>query len=212
MTDLHADDLGTYLLSNLSSEPDLLAELNRETNVRVLKPQMLSGHYQGRVLSFMSHMLAPLSILEIGTYTGYSALCLAEGLQKGGRLITIELNPEVLEIARAYFARSAFSTQIISLHGDAALLIPGLTEVFDLVFIDADKKRNQLYYELALAKLRPGGVMLIDNMLWYGKVLTNAEDKKTQAVSGLNEFITLDPRVENLILPIRDGIHMLRKK
>ncbi len=173
---------------------------------------MLSGYYQGRVLSFMSHMIAPACILEIGTFTGYSALCLAEGLQKEGRLITIEINPEVLEIARTYFARSDHSTKIISLLGDAAILIPELNEVFDLVFIDADKKRNQLYYELALAKLRPGGIMLIDNMLWYGKVLNDAADKKTLAVSGLNEFITNDPRVENLILAVRDGIHILRKK
>lgn len=208
---MFSEELIAYLTANLSPEADLLKQLSRETHVRVLKPKMLSGHYQGRLLSMLSHLTAPSHILEIGTYTGYSALCLAEGMKTDGRLYTIEINLEVIEIARKYFNLSAFSKQIISLSGDAALLIPSLQEVFDLVFIDADKKRNLIYYELALTKLKPGGIIIIDNVLWYGKVMSNAHDKKTLAIENLNEVLTADNRVENLILPVRDGMHLVRK-
>ncbi len=207
---LFSDDLTTYLSANLTAEPELLQHLNRETHVRVLKPNMLSGHYQGRLLSMMSHMISPRRILEIGTYTGYSALCLAEGLQQDGLLYTIEVNLEVIEMARTYF-RLAGEERIISLSGDAATLISGIDEVFDLVFIDADKRNNLIYYELALSKLRPGGMIIIDNVLWYGKVMSDAHDKKTLAIETLNETLTMDSRIENLILPVRDGMHLVRK-
>ncbi len=215
---MFSEELIAYLTANLSPEADLLKQLSRETHVRVLKPKMLSGHYQGRLLSMISHLAIgnqegnTCRILEIGTYTGYSALCLAEGLKAGGLLYTIEINPEVIEIARKYFALSVYKDQIISLSGDAALLIPELKEEFDLVFIDADKKRNLIYYELALSKLKKGGIILVDNVLWYGKVISDAHDKKTLAIENLNELLTADDRVDNIILPIRDGIHLLRKR
>lgn len=208
---MFSDELHTYLASSLSPEPALLKKLNRETHVKVLKPNMLSGHYQGRLLSMFSHMVSPARILEIGTYTGYSAICLTEGLKPGGLLYTIELKPELTEIARRYFDQAERGADIISLSGDAAKIVPELDEVFDLVFIDADKKRNILYYELVLEKVRPGGIILIDNVLWYGKVMSDAHDKKTLAISTLNEALTNDSRVENIILPVRDGIHMVRK-
>lgn len=215
---MFSEELITYLTANLSPEAELLRQLSRETHVRVLKPIMLSGHYQGRLLSMISHLTIGnqqgrrCRILEIGTYTGYSALCLAEGLSSGGLLYTIEINPEVIEIARKYFALSAYNQQIISLNGDAALLIPGLEEEFDLVFIDADKKRNLVYYELALSKLKTGGIILIDNVLWHGKVMSDAHDKKTLAIKDLNELLTADDRVDNIILPVRDGMHLVRKR
>ena len=201
-----------YLLSCISPEPELLKKLNRETHVTIIRSRMLSGHQQGLFLRMISFMIAPDRILEIGTFTGYSALCMADGLRENGKLYTIEINEEVLDLARTYFKASPNDAKIISLHGDALEIIDSIDEIFDLIFIDADKKRNFLYYEKCIEKLRPGGFMLIDNVLWDGKVFTGHTDADTLLIKELNTFITTDQRVENLIIPLRDGLHLIRKK
>jgi caffeoyl-CoA O-methyltransferase len=192
-------------------EEGLLKTLNRETHLKVGQPRMLSGHLQGRLLSFLSAMQRPERILEIGTYTGYSALCLAEGLSKTGRLITIDPNRETNHFAKQFFERSAFGDRIELICGQAAEVIPGLTGMFDLVFIDADKKSYGLYFNLVIDKVKPGGLIIADNVLWSGKVLDDQKDKDTQIIHDFNQMVQADTRVENLLLPVRDGLMLMRR-
>lgn len=206
--------LEQYLEAHTSPENEILAALNRETHSKVLSPRMLSGHTQGRFLSMVSNMIRPKNILEIGTYTGYSALCLAEGLAEGGKLHTIEVNPERELIIQKYIKQANLEHQIKLHIGDALEIIPTLDSSFDLVFIDADKKNNLTYYEMLLPKLPKGGFLLIDNVLWSGKVLSENQkkDSKTQSLQTFNQRIQEDNQVENILLPLRDGLMLVRKK
>jgi caffeoyl-CoA O-methyltransferase len=208
------DLLAHYAEAHTSPEPDLLRDLNRNTHLRVLRPRMLSGHVQGRLLAMLSQLMRPRRVLEIGTYTGYSALCLAEGLTDDGLLMTIDPNEELESLARSYWQQSPVGHKIDFRLGRAADIIPTLDEVFDLVFIDADKANNGVYYDLVFDKVRPGGLLLIDNVLWSGKVVAplKSSDKDTATVLAFNQKIQDDPRVENLLLPIRDGLMLVRKK
>jgi caffeoyl-CoA O-methyltransferase len=206
------EDLQNLLLQYCEPESELLQKINRETNLKVLMPRMLSGHYQGRVLSMLSKMISPKRILEIGTFTGYATLCLAEGLQCDGKLITLDINVELEDMVRRNFADSPYEKQIVYQLGDAMENIPLLNDVFDLVFIDADKKNNGNYYDLVFEKVRTGGLIIVDNVLWSGKVLSNQQDKDTRNIVTFNDKITADPRVEKLILPVRDGLFIIRKK
>ena len=204
-------EIERYAEAHSSEESALLKRINRETHAQVLMPRMLSGHLQGRFLSFISKMLKPRVILEIGTYTGYSALCLAEGLPAGGKLITIDSNEELESRVRGYFQESAYATQIDYRIGDARKLVGGIADSCDLVFIDADKESNALYYDLVWEKIPIGGVILVDNVLWSGKVVETKIDKDTQAILDFNRKVANDTRVERMILPIRDGIFLIRK-
>ena len=203
------EDLQRYAEQHTSPESDLLKEINRDTHAHVLMPRMLSGHLQGRVLSMISHLLKPQRILEIGTYTGYSALCLAEGLSPGGKLITIDINEELEKKVREHFAQ--WQDKIEYRIGNALDIIPTLNEIFDLVFIDADKSNYINYFDLVIDKVRPGGFILADNVLWSGKVLNKNPDNDTKSIIAFNQKIQHDSRVENVLLPIRDGIMMIRK-
>jgi predicted O-methyltransferase YrrM len=207
-------ELDTYCCDHTSPESLLLAKLNRDTHVRILQPRMLSGHFQGRVLSMLSKMLQPKSILEIGTYTGYSALCLAEGLQADGKLITLDVNAQLEDFVREYLAESPLSEKIDYRIANAMEVIPAMEETFDLVFIDADKQNYINYYHMVIDKVRPGGVILADNVLWSGKVVQTEGkiDKDTALLQEFNRLIQEDERVENVLLPIRDGIMIARKK
>ncbi|ARK10966.1 O-methyltransferase [Fibrivirga algicola] len=207
-------DVADYADAHTSPESDVLQRLNRDTYAHVLHPRMLSGHLQGRLLAMLSHMIRPRRILEIGTYTGYSALCLAEGLAEDGRVLTIDKNEELESIARRYWAESPHGARIDLHIGRAGDIIPTLDETFDLVFIDADKENYGLYYDLVFDKVRPGGFILSDNVLWSGKVVEPVKpaDKDTQAVIAFNQKIHQDPRVENLLLPVRDGVLIARKR
>ncbi|HRH12026.1 MAG TPA: O-methyltransferase [Bacteroidia bacterium] len=200
-----------YSENHSSSENKLLHELNRETHLKVNMPRMLSGHLQGRYLSFLSKMLQPSCILEIGTYTGYSALCLAEGLKSGGTLISIDNNPETNKVAKKYCEKSPFASQIQLLLGNAMDLIPQLAIKPDLVFIDADKSNYSNYFDLIFDKVVPGGVIIADNVLWSGKVLEEKKDKDTEAIHQFNEKIRNSKGLECLLLPVRDGLMMIRK-
>jgi predicted O-methyltransferase YrrM len=206
--------LNDYVENHTTAEPELLNRINRETNLEVLRPRMLSGHLQGRMLAAISHMIAPRYILEIGTYTGYSALCLAEGLSAGGRLITIEKNVELENRIKGYFSESLKGDQLDLQIGDALEIIPGLENDLDLVFIDADKVNYLNYYRAVIDKVNPGGFILADNVLWSGKVITKPEtdDLDTAALLEFNKFVQKDERVENVLLPVRDGIMLIRKK
>lgn len=206
------EDLQNLLLQYCEPESELLQRINRETNLKVLMPRMLSGHYQGRVLSMLSKLVNPRRILEVGTFTGYATLCLAEGLQPEGKLFTLDINVELEDMVRRNFADSAYEKHIVYLLGDAMQNIPQLDEVFDLVFIDADKKNNGAYYDLVIDKVRPGGLIIVDNVLWSGKVLSNQQDKDTKNIITFNDKIAKDPQVEKLILPVRDGLFVIRKK
>lgn len=205
-------DLSSLLLKFCEPESALLQQIDRETNLRVLMPRMLSGHYQGRVLSMLSKLISPSRILEIGTFTGYATLCLAEGLKDDGILYTLDINAELEDRVRGYFAASAYESKINYILGDATQTINDLDEQFDLVFIDADKKNNGTYYDLIFDRVRPGGLIIVDNVLWSGKILTNQQDKDTRNISTFNDKVTTDPRVEKLILPVRDGLFIIRKK
>lgn len=209
-----SEELDKYVCEHSEKEPEVLYKLNRETHLNVLQPRMLSGHFQGRVLSIISHMISPKRVLELGTYTGYSAICLAEGIQKGGELITIDVNDEREELVERYIRDSGFEGVIKPVIGDAIDEIKNLDGEFDLIFIDADKKNYQLYYNELIDRLSSGGYMLIDNVLWSGKVLTEAKpnDQDTAALQKLNSDIVNDPRVQVVILPIRDGLSLIRKK
>ena len=206
-------DEGIEEYARLHTEPenDLLKELVRETHAMVLQPRMLSGHLQGRFLSFIAKVYQPSLILEIGTYTGYSALCMAEGLKAGGRLITIDVNEELETFTRSFFDRSPYKEQIDYRIADAAHEIPAIEGPIDLVFIDADKRNYALYFDLVIDKMRPGGLILVDNVLWSGKIIEEAaRDKSTQALRDFNTKVANDSRVEPLLLPIRDGLFLLR--
>jgi predicted O-methyltransferase YrrM len=205
--------LAAYCEKWTEQESELLSELNRETHLKVLSPRMLSGHLQGRLLSFLSRLSKPDYILEIGTYTGYSALCLAEGLAENGKLITIDSNEETNLIAKKYFERSDYSDKIELLNGDAAKIIPTLDKPIDLVFIDADKRNYALYFDLVIDKVKKGGIIIADNVLWSGKVLEQESlmDKDTQAIHAFNKKIQEDKRVSNVLLPVRDGLMVMIK-
>lgn len=206
------DDLQNLLLAYCEPESDLLKNIDRETNLKVLMPRMLSGHYQGRVLSMLSKMVAPKRILEIGTFTGYATICLAEGLTKDGIIYTLDINAELEEMVRSNFEKSGYNTQIKYILGDATETVNDLDEVFDIVFIDADKKNNGFYYDLIFDRVRSGGIIIVDNVLWSGKVLQQKQDKDTKNITSFNDKIADDERVEKLILPVRDGLFMIRKR
>ena len=209
-----SEDLDNYITDHSEDEPQLLQELSRETHQKILLPRMLSGHYQGRLLSVISKMINPKYILEIGTYTGYSALCLAEGLQKDGELHTIDINEELVDFQRKYFDKSDYGKQIHQHLGNALDIIPQFKMNFDLIFIDADKENYSHYFELVIDKLNPGGIILSDNVLWSGKVIETLkkDDKSTEALIIYNKLLKEDDRIETIILPIRDGLTLSRKK
>ena len=192
-------------------ESELLKDLNRQTHLKITSPRMLSGHLQGRLLSFLSKLKNPSSILEIGTYTGYSALCLAEGLKEGGKLITIDPNEETNLFASKFIKNSAFANKIELITGQAQQVIPTLKQTLDLVFIDADKKNYALYFDLIIDKVAKGGLIIADNVLWSGKVLDEKMDDDTTAIHSFNQKVNEDSRVENIILPVRDGLLLMRK-
>ncbi len=208
------DHITAYCTHHSDSEDDLLKELNRQTHLKTMKPNMLSGHLQGGFLSLISQLIKPSYILEIGTFTGYSALCLAKGLTEAGKLITLDANAETSIIAKDFFNSSAYKNKIEFIEGDATKSISTLPNEIDLVFIDADKKNYALYYDLVFDKLKSGGLILVDNVLWKGKVLdleTN-NDKDTLIMQAFNEKVVKDVRVEKVMLPLRDGITLIRKK
>jgi caffeoyl-CoA O-methyltransferase len=206
-------EIEAYALQCTSDESELLNKINRDTHINVLQPRMLSGAFQGRLLSMLSHMVNPVFILEIGTYTGYSALCLAEGLTKNGKLLTIDINEELETRCRSFFDESLYAQQIDMKIGDAMEIIPTIQEEIDLVFIDADKANYSNYFELCLPKLRTGGFMIVDNVLWSGKVLQEAKpnDIDTEALQVFNEKLKNDSRVSQVLLPVRDGLTLIRK-
>jgi predicted O-methyltransferase YrrM len=211
--ELFSEELTHYLENSCEPENELLKHINRETHLKVSMPRMLSGHYQGKLLSMISKLVNPERILEIGTFTGYATLCLAEGLRENGRIYTIDINLELEDMVRSNFKKSDLDSKIMYQIGDAKVIIPTLNETFDLVFIDADKKNNATYYEMIIDKVRSGGLILVDNVLWSGKVLDEAvSDQKTSIISQFNERVSSDQRVEKLILPVRDGLFLIRKK
>ena len=209
-----SDQLSQYCENHTSDESSLLAELHRDTFTNVLAPRMLSGHLQGKLLSFFSKMIQPSAILEIGTYTGYSALCLAEGLKSNGILHTIDINEE-LETRIRKFLNASSHAENITLHiGNALQIIPTLVETFELVFLDADKENYSAYYDLIIDKLPHGAIIIADNVLWSGKILDHkelAKDNDTKELDAFNKKVHDDPRVENILLPIRDGLMVVRK-
>jgi len=206
------DDLQQLLINYCEPESKLLHHIDRETNLKVLMPRMLSGHYQGRVLSMISKMISPKRILEIGTFTGYATLCLAEGLSADGIIYTLDINAELEDMVRKNFAESPYNDKISYILGDATETVNQLNEIFDIVFIDADKKNNGTYYDLIFERVRPGGIIIVDNVLWSGKVLQDKQDKDTRNITSFNDKIVADERVEKLILPVRDGLFVIRKK
>ena len=212
--DFNSDKINDYIEEHSQPEPELLKQLNRETWQKVLAPRMLSGHLQGRVLSMISKLIYPKNILEIGTYTGYSALCLAEGMQKDGEIHTIDINEELYDFQRRYFDASEYGNQIFQHLGNAMDIIPKLQRTFDLVFIDADKSNYLNYLEIILPKLKSGSVILSDNVLWSGKVIEEIKqgDKDTQVLIQYNKALNEHPRLETVLLPIRDGLTISRVK
>ena len=207
-----SQELEDYIEQHSQKEPALLAALNKETYQKILLPRMLSGHFQGRVLSMLSKLIRPINILEIGTYTGYSALCLCEGMQKNGSLHTIDIKEELIDFQRKYFEKSSWGTQIFQYLGEAVTIIPTLDLKFDLVFIDADKENYLNYFELIIPKMNQGGIILSDNVLWSGKVLEHLQpnDLSTKILLEYNQLLANDPRVETVLLPIRDGLTVSR--
>ena len=207
-----SEELELYIEQHSQNEPELLAQLNKETYQKILLPRMLSGHFQGRVLSMLSKLIRPLNILEIGTYTGYSALCLCEGMQESGLLHTIDIKEELVDFQRKYFDKSPWGNQIVQHLGEAIDIIPTLKLKFDLVFIDADKENYLNYFELILPKMNKGGIILSDNVLWSGKVLepVHPNDLSTKIIMEYNDLLKNDPRVETVLLPIRDGLTVSR--
>lgn len=204
-------EIDEFSEKHTTPESELLYELNRQTNIQIMIPRMLSGHLQGRVLSMFSKMIKPKNILEIGTYTGYSALCLAEGLKKDGKLITIDKNEEIEEFTQSYINKSKFKHNIDFIIGNALNIIPNIKLNFDLVFIDADKKNYTNYFDLIIDKVNKGGYIIADNVLWSGKVVKPVEDTDTQAMIDYCKKINTDKRVENVLMPIRDGLMIARK-
>jgi len=211
--DILNPQLQNYLDTHCDPEPEALKKINRETYLKQLKPHMLSGHYQGRLLSMLSKMVQPKLILEVGTFTGYATVCLAEGLQDGGKIHTIEVNAEQEELLYKNFEMAGIKDKVILHVGDAQQIIFGLSNnVYDLSFIDADKKSNLAYFESIINITRPGGLVIIDNVLWKGKVYGEQEDVDTQLFRKLNDHIAVNTQVEKLILPVRDGVLIIRKK
>jgi len=212
--DFLPEKIDDYVVQHSQQEPQILKDLTRETWQKVLNPRMLSGAFQGRVLSMISKIIQPETILEIGTYTGYSALCLAEGLSKNGKLITIDRNEELATLQEKYFSRSDYNHQIEQHIGDATQIIPTVDSKFDLVFIDADKSNYINYFHLIIDKMNPGGIILSDNVLWSGKVVEplDAKDKDTKILLEYNKLMNEDPRIETVLLPIRDGLTVSRVK
>ncbi len=204
--------LEDYIEQHSQDEPALLAALNKETYQKVLLPRMLSGHFQGRVLSMLSKLINPVNILEIGTYTGYSALCLCEGMQENGSLHTIDIKEELVDFQRKYFDKSPWGNQIIQHLGEAVAIIPTINAKFDLVFIDADKENYLNYFEMIVPKMNKGGIILSDNVLWSGKILEPLQpnDISTKILLEYNALLKNDPRVETVLLPIRDGLTVSR--
>ena len=207
-----SEELENYAAQHTEDEPLLLQELSKRTHLNVLQPRMISGHFQGRFLSLLSKMVQPRTILEIGTYTGYATLCLAEGLHPEGVLHTIDIKEELTDLQREFFDRSGYGSQIVQHLGKAADIIPALDTTFDLVFIDADKQNYAHYFDLVIEKMNRGGLILSDNVLWSGKVVEEVKhnDKHTQALMAYNQKIKNAPRVETVLLPIRDGITLSR--
>ena len=207
-------DLSNYCENNTSSESEILSQLNRETHLKVVSPRMLSGHLQGRFLSFISKLQQPKLIVEIGTYTGYSALCLAEGLVKDGKLISIDVNEETSSFAKSFISKTEYANQIDLVLADAKEFVTTINKPIDLVFIDADKKNYLNYYHLIIDKIKSGGLIIADNVLWSGKITMPEKemDRETLALHQFNQFVQQDSRVENILLPIRDGLMIVRKK
>ncbi|SIQ52498.1 O-methyltransferase [Pontibacter lucknowensis] len=209
------EELQQYAEEHTSPESELLHKINRQTHLNVMKPRMLSGHLQGRLLSMFSHMIRPNQILEVGTYTGYSALCLAEGLQEDGTLHTIDINEELEDVVRGYIKEAGLSESVKYYIGNALEIIPTIDATFDLVFIDADKYNYATYYDLVIDRVRAGGYIIADNVLWSGKVLEKYRkklDEDTAALLDFNKKVQDDPRVENMLLPVRDGLMIARRK
>ncbi len=207
------DEIWKYIIDHTTEQDPILAELDRETNVKMAFPNMLSGSYQGRLLEFISKMVRPEYILEIGTFTGYSAICLARGLKENGQLHTIENNDEVIPFTRRFIQKAGLEDKIVLHFGDALQVIPQINIMFDLIFIDADKSQYTQYYELIFSKLKTEGIILVDNALWGGKVIKHSlkKDDETDGIRDLNRVIQDDLRVENILLPVRDGIMLARK-
>ncbi|HLV15237.1 MAG TPA: O-methyltransferase [Xanthomarina sp.] len=208
------EKIDEYVVAHSETEPELLQQLTRETYQKILQPIMLSGPYQGRVLSMISKLIRPKTILELGTFTGYATLCLAEGLQTEGEIHTIDVNEELVDFQRKYFDKSSYGQQIYQHLGNALDIIPTLDKTFDLVFIDADKPNYSNYFHLIIEKLNPGGIIISDNVLWHGKVIEelNPKDVSTKALLEYNTLLKSDERVESVMLPIRDGLTISRKK
>ena len=209
-----SEELENYVALHSQFEPELLAKLNRETHQKILQPRMLSGHFQGRVLSILSKIISPKNILEVGTYTGYATLCLAEGLAENGTIDTIDNNEELVDFQRKYFDQSTWKNQIVQHLGNALEIIPTLNKKFDLVFIDADKENYINYYQMIVPMMIKGGIILSDNVLWSGKVLGEVKpnDKSTKILLEYNKLVNEDERVETVLLPIRDGLTVTRVK
>lgn len=207
-------EIEQYILDHIDGEGELLSQLNRDTHVNLLRPRMLSGHLQGRILKMICRMISPVRILELGTFTGYSALCMAEALPENGQLHTIEIDDELQDFIEKYFSCSPYGNRIHLHIGDARNIIPTLKDNFDMVFIDADKRLYSEYYDLVFDKIRPGGFILADNTLWDGKVLQTPQhnDAQTIGILHFNEKIAVDTRVEKVILPLRDGLTLVYKK
>jgi predicted O-methyltransferase YrrM len=207
------ESVNDYILQHTSTPSDLLLELERQTHLKILRPQMVSGTLQGKILEMLSCMIKPGNILELGTFTGYSALCLAKGLQPEGKLITIDMNDELEVFARSFFNRSPYGNKIDFRIGDAREIIPSLKETFDLVFIDADKRQYPEYYQMVFDKIKPGGYLIADDVLWYGKVNEKIQDNDTytKGLLAFNNMVQKDNRVENVIFPVRDGLMVVRK-
>ena len=209
--ELHPE-MDRYLEDTASTEPEILKRLRKETFQKTTQPHMISGYLQGRFLSLISKMISPKNILEIGTFTGYAALCLAEGLQKDGKLTTLDVNEDLAYIPKKYFAESEFASQIEFRLENALDFLKNSSETFDLIFIDADKENYPEYLQLVKPRMKSGSVLMIDNVLWYGKVLDEKGNKQTEQIKLVNKLVAEDADFENVILPLRDGIHLVRKK
>ena len=209
--DFISEKLAEYLSQNSDKEPKILSKLNKETHQKILQPRMLSGHIQGRFLSLISKIKSPLHILEIGTYTGYGTLCLAEGLATNGKIFTIDRNEELINIQNKYFEESGNRDKIVQLTGNAVDVLMGLDENFDLIFIDADKENYIKYFEIVSKKLNPNGIIISDNVLWSGKVVEESDnDQETDTLKKFNKLLSKDERFETIILPLRDGLSISR--
>ena len=209
--DFISEKIAEYLSENSDKEPEILSKLNKETHQKILQPRMLSGHIQGRFLSLISKIKSPLHILEIGTYTGYGTLCLAEGLATNGKIFTIDRNEELINIQNKYFEESGNRDKIVQLTGNAVDILMGLNENFDLIFIDADKENYIKYFEIVSKKLNPNGIIISDNVLWSGKVVEESDnDQETDTLKKFNKLLSKDERFETIILPLRDGLSISR--